>query len=106
MGVDTVLCGGIDCWSAQSLQSAGVTIYGWVAGEIDEALAALLRGELDSDVQATTPGRWGCRRFPGDDRTGGRPGRGRGFGPRAGRGRRRDRDEGGTGPPPALRPPR
>jgi len=46
LGVDTVLCGGIDCWSAESLRSAGVTIYGWVTGEVEDALACLLRGEL------------------------------------------------------------
>jgi predicted Fe-Mo cluster-binding NifX family protein len=52
LGVDTVLCGGIDCWSVESLQSAGVTIYGWVTGEIEGALAALLSGDLDSNVLA------------------------------------------------------
>jgi len=31
-------------WSLESLQSAGITIYGWVTGEIEDALAVLLRG--------------------------------------------------------------
>ena len=48
--VDTIICGGIDCWSAESLQAAGVAVYDWVAGEIEDVLAALLRGDLDSDT--------------------------------------------------------
>jgi len=67
-GVDTVVCGAIDWWSVESLRSAGVTIYGWVAGEIEEVLAALLRGELDSEAMMEAGGRWGCRRFRGHDR--------------------------------------
>jgi predicted Fe-Mo cluster-binding NifX family protein len=66
-GVDTVVCGGIDCWSVQSLQSAGITVYGWVAGEIEEALAALLAGNLGTDLTANGGGRRGCRWFPGED---------------------------------------
>jgi predicted Fe-Mo cluster-binding NifX family protein len=94
LGVDTVICGGIDSWSTESLQSAGVTIYGWVAGEIEDVLAALLRGELDSEAMTEAGGRWGCRRFPGDDVIRSQspgPGRGvrrrgrRGSGPRGGR---------------------
>jgi predicted Fe-Mo cluster-binding NifX family protein len=67
LGVDTVVCGGIDCWSAASLQSAGVTIYGWVAGEVEDALAALLRGELDSQAAMPSGAPCRCRRFPGYD---------------------------------------
>ena len=47
LGVDVVVCGGIDCWSAESLRSVGVSLYGWVAGTIEESLDALVRGELD-----------------------------------------------------------
>ena len=87
LGVDTVVCGGIDCWSADSLQSAGVTIYGWVAGEIEDVLAALLRGELDSEASMEAGGRWGCRRLPGDDGVRNQsPGSGRGTRRRGGRG--------------------
>ncbi len=46
LGVDAVICGGIDCWSAESLRSAGVTLYEGVTGAIDDALAALVRGQL------------------------------------------------------------
>jgi predicted Fe-Mo cluster-binding NifX family protein len=54
LGVDVVICGGIDRWSADSLQSAGVTLYGWISGSIEETFAALLRGELRSDAKLPT----------------------------------------------------
>lgn len=50
LGVDMIVCGGIDWWSAESLRSAGVKIYCQVAGEIDEALAALVRGDLEAEA--------------------------------------------------------
>ena len=49
LGVNKVMCGGIDWWSAQSLTLAGITVYNSVAGNADEALAALLRGEINSE---------------------------------------------------------
>ncbi len=49
-GVDVVICGGIDRWSAASLGSVGITLYGWVAGSIEESLEALRRGELQALV--------------------------------------------------------
>ena len=49
LGVDTLVCGGIDSWSAESLRAAGIKIYSRVAGEIDEALAAILGGELHAE---------------------------------------------------------
>jgi predicted Fe-Mo cluster-binding NifX family protein len=48
LGVDTVLCGGIDWWSLQSLQSTGIVVYDGVVGELESALAALLRGDIES----------------------------------------------------------
>ncbi|MBN2022230.1 MAG: NifB/NifX family molybdenum-iron cluster-binding protein [Pirellulales bacterium] len=83
-GVDTVVCGGIDCWSVEALQSAGVTVYAWVAGEIDDALDALLRGDLDGQPAAPPRGR--CRRFAGGD-VRGAPGPGRRSAARCRRGR-------------------
>jgi len=103
LGVDTVICGGIDQWSLDSLQSAGVTIYGWVTGEIEDALAALLQGKLDSQAAMQVGGGWGCRRFPGDDGTRGQPpGFGRGMRRRGGRGRGRGGGGGGGGGPGGL----
>lgn len=88
LGVDTIICGAIDCWSAESLRSAGVTIYDWVTGEIEDALAALLRGDLDSKKTMEASGRWcwgqvrdhdGVRsRFPGSQQGANPPGRGGG----------------------------
>jgi len=66
LGVDTVVCGGIDRHTTRALQSAGVTVYGWFAGEIEEALAALLNGELDAEAAMQRGGRCRCRRFIGD----------------------------------------
>lgn len=91
-GVDTVVCGGIDCRSLESLQSAGVTIYGWVAGPIDEALAALVRGDLDFQRAGAGRGHCRCRRFAG------RPGSGGGG--RCHRGWTSDQQDNGTSTPP------
>ena len=66
LGVDTVICGGIDRWTTMALQSAGVTIYGWVAGEAGDALAVLLSGDLDDEAAMQRGGRCRCRRFAGD----------------------------------------
>jgi len=60
LGADAVVCGGIDCWSAESLRSAGIVLYGWVSGTIDEALNALCRGKLNANALAAADGR--CRR--------------------------------------------
>ena len=99
LGVDTVICGGMDCWSLESLQSAGITVYGWVTGEIEDALAVLLRGVLESRVPAGSGGRCGWRRFPGNGGSRNRsPGSGRNAGRGGGRGRGRRGKRGGGGP--------
>ena len=92
LGVDTVICGGIDQWSVESLRCAGVTIYGWVTGEVEDALAALLQGDLDSEAATEGSGRCACRRFPGHDGT-----RGQALGSAAGTGRGRGRGSEQTG---------
>lgn len=66
LGVDTVVCGGIDRWTTTALQAAGVTIYGWVAGEVQDALAALLNGDLDAEAAMQRGGECRCRRFAGE----------------------------------------
>ena len=56
LGVETVICGGIDWWSAQSLQAAGITVYHSITGEVDQALASLKRGELVPFTQSERGG--------------------------------------------------
>jgi len=57
--VTVVVCGGIDRWSADSLLSVGVTLYGWISGSIQESLEALQRGELSTDIQCVGDARCG-----------------------------------------------
>ena len=54
LGVNTVICGGIDWWSAQSLRSAGIIVYSSVTGDVEEALNALLRGEMRAEGATQT----------------------------------------------------
>lgn len=49
LGVDAVVCGGIDRWSAESLRSVDIAVYRRVAGTVQESLDALARGELEED---------------------------------------------------------
>jgi predicted Fe-Mo cluster-binding NifX family protein len=58
MGVDEVVCGGIDCWSSSALTRAGIRVHGWVCGTVADALEAWRRGELASTREAGQPGRW------------------------------------------------
>ena len=46
LGVDTLICGGIGGGAQMALQEAGITFYGGVSGDADEAVEALLAGEL------------------------------------------------------------
>ena len=101
LGVDRVICGGIDSWSVESLQSAGVTIYGWVAGEIEDVLAALLRGDLDSERTIEASGRWGRGQVRDHDGVSRLPGSRQGANPPGRRGGRR-RGGGAGGKPRGL----
>ena len=69
LGVDTVICGGLDRWSFGALRSAGAIVYCWVAGEVEPSLAALLRGELDAAPAMETRAGCRCQRVPGDNGT-------------------------------------
>ncbi len=94
LGVDTVICGAIDRWSGQLLEAEGITVYGWVTGEVEDALSCLLRGELVSQAIMGAGGhccgRW---RFRGGvagatpESAERPPSRGRGMGRRGGGGR-------------------
>jgi predicted Fe-Mo cluster-binding NifX family protein len=46
-GVDTLICGGIGGGAQMALAAAGIKLHGGIAGEADEAVAALLAGSLD-----------------------------------------------------------
>ncbi len=46
LGVNAVICGGIDWWSAESLRSAGIMVCNSITGDVDEALDTLLRGDM------------------------------------------------------------
>lgn len=50
LGVDTLVCGGIDRASERHLSHSGVMIYSWITGEAEDALICLLRGELESNI--------------------------------------------------------
>lgn len=63
LGIDTVVCGGIDRWSAESLQSSNVKIYAGNTGEAEDALKKLIEGELLDDKlfnRELNPNRPGC----------------------------------------------
>ena len=47
--VDTLICGGIGGGAQAALAEAGIRLYGGVSGSADEAVRALLSGELDYD---------------------------------------------------------
>ncbi len=50
--VDTLICGGIGGGARMALAEAGIAIYGGVSGDPDEAVEALLAGELSYDPNA------------------------------------------------------
>ncbi len=45
-GADTLICGGIGGGAQNALQDAGITLYGGVTGKADDAVNALLNGNL------------------------------------------------------------
>ena len=48
-GVDTLICGGIGGGAQMALAAAGIKLYGGVGGYADDAVMALLAGELVYD---------------------------------------------------------
>jgi predicted Fe-Mo cluster-binding NifX family protein len=57
LGVDTLICGGIDRFSARMLIFYRVRIYSWVTGMAEDALRSFLKGELDSSTMIGSGGR-------------------------------------------------
>jgi predicted Fe-Mo cluster-binding NifX family protein len=51
LGVQTLICGGIDGHSAQVLSDYRIRVIAWVAGEADEAMRCFLEGKLRSGVE-------------------------------------------------------
>ena len=47
LGVDTLVCGGIGAGAQAALAEAGIQLYGGVSGNADEAVDALLAGNLN-----------------------------------------------------------
>jgi predicted Fe-Mo cluster-binding NifX family protein len=95
MGIDVVVCGGIDSWSSAALRDAGINVYGRVTGPADESLDAFLQGKLAmQEIPGQTEARDSSARNPtrcgaahdrsrndgsahlGHEATGGRPYRG------------------------------
>lgn len=46
LGVNVLICGGIGGGAQMALQEAGIQLFGGVSGEADEAVEALLVGQL------------------------------------------------------------
>lgn len=46
LGIDVLICGGIGGGAQMALASAGIRLFGGVSGACDEAVAALLAGNL------------------------------------------------------------
>ena len=87
LGIDTLICSGIDRVSAQQLSFNGIRIYSWVTGEAEDALRCFLSGGLEQGDMVCSGGhRCGRWRFKGEgvhrgsDQRGRGKGRGQGFG--------------------------
>ena len=81
LGVDMLICGGIDRVSLQRLMSYGVKVHSWVTGRAEDALHSLLRGELEPGIMVGPGGRRrGKWRFRGDSDRDGSYQRGQGKG--------------------------
>jgi predicted Fe-Mo cluster-binding NifX family protein len=66
LGVDTLICGGIDRHSMQWLKYHDLPVYAWLTGDVQDILTCFLTGGLTSITNAEATGQW-CqhRRFKG-----------------------------------------
>ncbi|MBN1845043.1 MAG: NifB/NifX family molybdenum-iron cluster-binding protein [Sedimentisphaerales bacterium] len=55
--VNTLICGGIDMFSAQQLNHYGIKTYSWITGEARDALDGLLQGKLQPGFLMAPGGR-------------------------------------------------
>ncbi len=82
LGVETLICGAISEQMQHELSVRGVTVLGFVAGEIDEVLRAFVSGQLPAP-SLSMPGYCGRQhRFRGGRGSGRGAGRGKGPGSR------------------------
>ena len=62
LGVDILICGGIDLKSMQQLNFNGIIIYSWITGEIEDAVTRFLNQGLESGIilgaHGRKKGRW------------------------------------------------
>ena len=62
LGVDTLICGGIDLESMQQLNFSGIKVYSWITGEVDDVVACFLDRGLESGIilgaRGRRKGRW------------------------------------------------
>jgi predicted Fe-Mo cluster-binding NifX family protein len=45
-GVDRLVCGGATCRCVEMIAAAGIRVDPWIAGRVDEVLAALIQGRV------------------------------------------------------------
>lgn len=50
LGIDTLICGGIDRVSMQQLSANDIRVFAWVTGEIEDAIWCYLGNRLESGV--------------------------------------------------------
>ena len=56
MGIDTLICGGINMFAVEELHHIGMNVYTCVTGEADDALECLKNGELESGIMLGSGG--------------------------------------------------
>lgn len=76
LGVETLICGGIDGFCAQQISEHGIRIYSWITGEAEDAITCLIRGQLESGFMIGSGGRC-CGRWQFRHARSGKRGRGR-----------------------------
>jgi predicted Fe-Mo cluster-binding NifX family protein len=57
LGVDTLICGGIDRTSIQYLSDKGVNVYSWVTGEVNDAVICFLNDKMEPGIILGSHGR-------------------------------------------------
>ena len=57
LGINEVICGGIDVFSAEQLHHCGIRMYSWITGQADDAVDCWLRGELKTGFMMAPGGR-------------------------------------------------